>query len=85
VPAFAFDVAGWFTDNAEQVDHHLRRYFGGKPGDQFTGRWFDHFAAIADPNRFEVATRAARCLGGAAMALHASLSSPVVTPEMSRR
>jgi len=53
MPAFAFDLAEWFTDNAEQVDRHLCRYFGGKAGDQFTGRWFDHFAAIADPNRFE--------------------------------
>jgi hypothetical protein len=52
MPAFAFDLAEWFTVNAEQVDRHLRRYFG-KAANQFTGRWFDHFAAIADPNRFE--------------------------------
>jgi hypothetical protein len=53
MPAFAFDLAEWFTENSEQVDHHLRRYFSGRPGDLFTGRWFDQFAAIADPNRFE--------------------------------
>lgn len=53
MPAFAFDLAEWFAKNADQVDRHLRRYFDGKPGDLFTGRWFDHFAAIGDPNRFE--------------------------------
>ncbi|MEW5812234.1 MAG: DUF6308 family protein [Actinomycetota bacterium] len=53
MPEFAFDLAEWFTEHAEQVERDLRRYFGGKPGNQFTGRWFDHFAAIADPNRFE--------------------------------
>ena len=53
MPGFAFDLAEWFTKHAEQVNRDLGRYFGGKPGDQFTGRWFDDFAAVGDPNRFE--------------------------------
>jgi Family of unknown function (DUF6308) len=49
---FRFDLAAWFTDNAEQIRQDLIGYFsGGK--EPFTGRWFDEFAAIADPNRFE--------------------------------
>lgn len=51
-PRFAFDLAEWFSTNAEQADHDLRRYFGGGR-DAFTGRWFEEFAAIGDPNRFE--------------------------------
>ncbi|TGB44648.1 DUF6308 family protein [Mycolicibacterium peregrinum] len=47
-----FDLAEWFSTNAEQVDRDLRRYFGGGR-DSFTGRWFEEFAAIGDPNRFE--------------------------------
>jgi hypothetical protein len=50
---FAFDVANWFTENASTVDQNLKRYFSGKDGDRFTGRWFEDFAAIGDPNRFE--------------------------------
>jgi hypothetical protein len=50
---FKIELAQSFDENAERVDHDLRRYFGGKPGDLFTGRWFDHFAAMGDPNRFE--------------------------------
>ncbi|OBG42933.1 DUF6308 family protein [Mycolicibacterium fortuitum] len=49
---FAFDLAEWFSTNGEQVAHDLRRYFGGGR-DSFTGRWFEEFAAIGDPNRFE--------------------------------
>ncbi|WP_396925834.1 DUF6308 family protein [Mycolicibacterium sp.] len=49
---FRFDLAGWFSDNADQVHSDLVAYFGG--GKQlFTGRWFEEFAAIGDPNRFE--------------------------------
>lgn len=51
-PRFAVDLAEWFSTNAEQVDHDLRRYFGGGR-DAFTGRWFEEFATIGDPNRFE--------------------------------
>ncbi len=47
------DLTQWFDENSEQVDRDLRRYFDAEPGDMFTGRWFDHFAAIGDPNRFE--------------------------------
>lgn len=48
VSRFAFDLAQWFTENSEQVVRDLDRYFAS-----FRGRWFDHFAAIGDPNRFE--------------------------------
>src|SRR5690242_7694487 len=52
MPSFGLDLAEWFTKHAEQVEEHLRRYFGGGKN-KFTGRWFDEFAAIGDPNRFE--------------------------------
>lgn len=52
MPKFALDLVDWFKDNAEQVDRHLKRYFGGGT-DKFTGRWFEEFAALGDPNRFE--------------------------------
>lgn len=49
---FRFDLAAWFENNADQVRRDLTGYFGG--GKQpFTGRWFEEFAAISDPNRFE--------------------------------
>lgn len=49
---FAFDLTAWFCDNAEQVRRDLTGYFGdGKTA--YAGRWFDEFAAISDPNRFE--------------------------------
>jgi Family of unknown function (DUF6308) len=51
---FAFDLADWFSRNADQVRQDLVEYFAdGKDG--FTGRWFEDFAAISDPNRFEAA------------------------------
>jgi hypothetical protein len=50
---FKIDLARWFEDNSAEVERNLRRYFDGQPGDEFTGRWFDHFAAMGDPNRFE--------------------------------
>ncbi|WP_131812627.1 DUF6308 family protein [Mycolicibacterium peregrinum] len=50
-PRFAFDLAEWFSKNAEHVDRNLKRYFGGG-SDAFTGRWFEEFAAIGEPNRF---------------------------------
>lgn len=49
---FGFDLAPWFTDNADQIRRDLQSYFGGGK-ESFTGRWFDEFAAIGDPNRFE--------------------------------
>src|SRR5690242_21876121 len=52
MPDFGIDLAEWFATNAEQVRRDLTRYFGGGK-DKFTGRWFDEFAAIGDPNRFE--------------------------------
>lgn len=50
---FKIDLARWFEDNSVDVERNLRRYFDGRPSDQFRGRWFDHFAAMGDPNRFE--------------------------------
>ena len=32
---------------------NLHRYFGGRAGDEFSGRWFEKFAAIGDQDRFE--------------------------------
>jgi hypothetical protein len=52
MPNFGLDLTAWFTRNAEQVSRDLTRYFGGGK-DKFTGRWFEEFAAIGDPNRFE--------------------------------
>lgn len=49
---FGRDLTAWFTDNADQVNSDLKGYFGGG-ADPFTGRWFDEFAAMGDPNRFE--------------------------------
>jgi Family of unknown function (DUF6308) len=50
---FAIDLGEWFSDNRTQVREDLKRYFGGTAGDRFSGRWFERFAAIGDPNRFE--------------------------------
>jgi len=49
---FRFDLAAWFTDNAGQVREDLKTYFGGG-AEPFTGRWFDEFSRLGDPNRFE--------------------------------
>lgn len=49
---FAFDLEEWFSTNHSQVRSNLDRYFSGTPGDQFSGRWFDKFAAMGDANRF---------------------------------
>jgi hypothetical protein len=52
MPRFSINLAEWFTTNSEAVDRNLKRYFGGQPKKEFTGRWFDQFAAIGDPNQF---------------------------------
>ena len=52
MPTFGFDLTDWFTSNAKAVDGNLQPYFGGGK-DAFTGRWFEEFASIGDPNRFE--------------------------------
>ncbi|MGO9031791.1 DUF6308 family protein [Mycobacterium sp.] len=49
---FAFDLGDWFDDHRKKVRRYLDRYFDGGPRDQFTGRWFERFAASGDPNRF---------------------------------
>jgi hypothetical protein len=51
--SFAFDLGEWFSDKQIQVRKNLSTYFGGKAGDKFSGRWFEKFAAMGDPNRFE--------------------------------
>ena len=50
---FAFDLGEWFSNNQTQVRRNLDRYFSGKARDQFSGRWFEKFAAMGDPVRFE--------------------------------
>ena len=45
---FAFDLAAWFERNAEQIATDFDRYFTS-----FTGRWFEQFSAVGDPNRFD--------------------------------
>jgi hypothetical protein len=50
---FAFDLGKWFSYNKTQVRRNLDRYFSGRDNDQFTGRWFEAFAAMGDPKRFE--------------------------------
>ncbi|GJN98641.1 DUF6308 family protein [Mycobacterium marinum] len=50
---FRIDLGDWFSDNAAPVQRNLRRYFQGAPGDLFTGRWFETFAAMSHPDRFE--------------------------------
>lgn len=49
---FAHDLGDWFSDNRKKVRQYLQRYFDGGPRDQFTGRWFESFAEMGDPNRF---------------------------------
>lgn len=50
---FAFDLGEWFNSNAAKIQHNLKRYFAGNKGDQFTGRWFENFASIGHPDRYE--------------------------------
>jgi hypothetical protein len=52
VPRFAINLAEWFKANAEDVGRNLTHYYAGQPKKEFTGRWFDEFAAIGDPNQF---------------------------------
>lgn len=48
-----FQLGRWFESNADSVQKNLARYFGGRDGDRFTGRHFEHYAAMGHPNRFE--------------------------------
>lgn len=50
---FALDLGDWFSDNATKIQKNLKRYFGGKNDDQFTGRWFEVFSAAGDAAQFE--------------------------------
>jgi hypothetical protein len=50
---FAFDLGDWFSAHAAEVEKNLHRYFDGRDDDLFTGRWFETFAAMGDPLRFE--------------------------------
>lgn len=46
------DLASWFESHASSVSVNLARYFAGHKGDQFTGRHFEHYAAMGHPDRF---------------------------------
>jgi hypothetical protein len=65
---FKSDLAQWFRSNSDwsnsdwEVDRNLRRYFGGKACNLFTGRCFDPLAAMGDPNWFEASDIAANGL-----------------------
>lgn len=48
----AIDLGDWFSDNQARVRSDLGRYFGGRGGDKFSGRWFETFASMSDPHRF---------------------------------
>ncbi|TDK99183.1 hypothetical protein EI067_06920 [Mycobacterium paragordonae] len=50
---FAFDLGEWFDSNAAKIQQNLKRYFDGNEGDRFTGRWFEDFAAMGHPDRYE--------------------------------
>lgn len=50
---FAFDLGEWFSANETQVRVDLNRYYSPGSGYRFTGRWFETFAAMGDPYRFE--------------------------------
>jgi hypothetical protein len=52
---FAFDLGEWFSTNKIQVRANLSTYFGGRPGEEFSGRWFEKFVGMGDPNRFDPA------------------------------
>ncbi|KAA0109936.1 DUF6308 family protein [Mycolicibacterium sp. P1-5] len=45
---FGFDLADWFEANAKHISEDYDRYFTS-----FTRRWFEHFGAVGDPNRFD--------------------------------
>ncbi len=45
---FVVDLADWFEANAKQIVEDYDRYFTS-----FTGRWFEHFGSVGDPNRFD--------------------------------
>lgn len=55
MPEFAVDLSKWFEAERDSVQRDLVRYFSGRPGDPFTGRWFDRYAALSDPSRFTAA------------------------------
>lgn len=50
---FAVDLGEWFQDHRDKVQTNIRRYFAGNNGDLFTGRHFETFAALGEPDRFE--------------------------------
>ena len=49
---FAVDLGEWFIANRDTIRRDLDRYFGGMPKTRFSGRWFEIFGAMGDPNRF---------------------------------
>ncbi len=47
------DLGSWFESHASSVRTNLDRYFGATEGYRFTGRHFEHYAAMGHPSRFE--------------------------------
>lgn len=49
---FPFDLGKWFSANGAQIREDLNRYYNPGSGYRFTGRWFEVFAGMGDPDRF---------------------------------
>jgi hypothetical protein len=49
----AVDLGDWFEEHNAEVKTNFDRYFGGHRDDLFTGRHFEHYSAMGNPNRFE--------------------------------
>jgi hypothetical protein len=47
------DLGDWFEERKAEVRADFDRHFGGHKDDLFTGRHFEHYSAIGNPNRFE--------------------------------
>lgn len=53
VGSFAVDLGEWFQAHAAQIKENLERYFLGEDGPALSGRHFERFSAMGNPNRFE--------------------------------
>lgn len=49
----ALDLGDWFEERKTEVRANFARYFGGHGDDLFTGRHFEHYSAMGNPDRFE--------------------------------
>ena len=47
------DLGEWFVSNRDTIRKDLDRYFGEESKNRSSGRWFEKFGAMGDPNRFE--------------------------------